>query len=221
MHLEAYDRVRERVTREGFTPDLQTRIALFVAASKAVNLPFLALATAAPAGGIAWQALNSQLFRESEALTLLARVTQWSLNPMVYLESAALVAPLSAAFTRAGITGWPGVGAGPGSSLEALALGHATLAAVRLAPIIPATDVATSPFAVALMRIEQENGRLLQTQIRLLKDGLGDMATETREAAIAEKAAMVEAVFARFLETLVAPAKGFFEPWPVPGLHST
>ena len=63
---------------------------------------------------------------------------------------------------------------------------------------------AQAPFAVALTRIEQENGRLLQTQIRLLKDGYAETPLAEREAVIAAKVALVEAAFGRFLDSLAA-----------------
>lgn len=215
MHLEQYDRIRDRIALAGLTPEIETRIALFVCASKAVNLPFLALAGAAmpPAfawpglgigvggasgpGGIVWQYLNSQLFRESEAVALLCRTTRWSPDPSIYMAGAQLVAPLSAEATRTGFAGLPREGLG----IEALAFGYALLATVRLTPILPAA-VAGEPFAVALTRIEQENGRLLQTQIRLLKDGYAEIPLSEREAIIAAKIGLVGGVFDRFLDGL-------------------
>ena len=229
MHLEQYDRIRDRIALAGLTPEIETRIALFVCASKAVNLPFLALAGAAlpPAfawpglggglgsglgfglgsgpggggasgpGGIVWQYLNSQLFRESEAVSLLCRTTRWSPDPSVYLAGAQLVAPLSTEAARTGFAGLPREGLG----IEALAFGYALLATVRLTPILPAA-AAGDAFAVALTRIEQENGRLLQTQIRLLKDGYAEIPLSEREAIIAAKIALVDAVFDRFLDSL-------------------
>jgi hypothetical protein len=222
MHLDQYDRIREGIAARGLTPEMETRIAIFVAASKAVNLPFLSLASAAPGmpfgwaalgskapsaetgatGAIAWQALNTQFFHESEALTLLLRVTRWSPDPLVYARSVPLVAPLYAESMRVGFKGLPRQGEAIG--IEALALGHALLATVRLTPILPDGPAGQTPFAVALMRIEQENGRLVQTQIRILKDGYADIPIKDREAVIARKAALVEAAFDRFLDSLAA-----------------
>ncbi len=199
MHLDAYDRIRTRIEKSGFTPEIQTRITLFLCASKAVNIPFLTLAGLAPAGNLVWQALNTQLFRESEAMTLVARSTQWSLDPLIYYQGAQLAQPLYQEAARSGFSGWSG---GAGSSLDALAYGHALLATVRLTPIIPQGEVAMTPYPVALMRIEQENGRLLQTQIRLLKDGPGPMSLADRESLIAEKIAVVESAFSAFLSSL-------------------
>jgi hypothetical protein len=204
MHLAAFDRIRARIAADGFTPDTQTRIALFLCATKAVNLPFLALAASGPAQTLVWQALTSQFFRETEALTLMLRVTQWSLDPMVYAESLRLTAPIYAESARSGFSGWPPPAEGVG--LDALAMGHALLATVRLGPVIPAGEAASTPFVVALMRIEQENGRLLQTQIRLLKDGYPAIPMAERESAIAAKAASVDKAFARFLDSLAPPS---------------
>lgn len=213
MHLDQYDRIRARLASEGLTPEIETRLALFVCASKAASLPFLSLASTLGAptpwlaawpglaggtsgSGLVWQFLNTQFFRESEALALLARVTHWSADPTVYATTTPLVAPLYAEWAR-GDVARPGIGA--------LALGYAMLATIRLAPIFP-TDLAQDPFVVALARIEQENGRLLQTQIRLLKDGPSDIPLAEREVIIAGKLRAVEAAFGRFLDALAPPA---------------
>ncbi|MGF1658847.1 MAG: hypothetical protein ACFCUS_05420 [Rubrimonas sp.] len=201
MRLETYDRIRARIEAEGFTPATQTRIALFLAASKAVNLPALTLAAAGPARNPAWLALSSQLFRETEALGVLARITEWSPDPFVWAEAQGLAAPLWAAAAEAGFRGF-GMGHA-GLGLDAMALGHALLARIRLAPIIP-ESAAQTPFAVALLRIEQENGRLMQTQIRLLKDGYQALPLASRENAVAAKSALVDAAFGRFLDALGA-----------------
>jgi hypothetical protein len=199
MRLDLYDRARAHIAADGFTPGVQTRIAAFVGAAKAVNMPFLTLAMAGPAQSLAWQALASQAFREAEAMTLLTRVTQWSLDPRDTAAAAALAAPLWAEAARAGFAGFPA--SAEGVSLDALAFGHALLARIRLAPIVPEAEAA-HPFAVALMRIEQENGRLLQTQIRLLKDGFATVPVVVREDAVAAKTAIVDTAFAHLLESL-------------------
>lgn len=200
MHLDQYDRIRDRIAKTGFTPELQTRITLFLCASKAVNIPFLTLAGLAPAGNLVWQSLNSQLFRESEAMTLLARSTQWSLDPLVYYQSAQLAQPLYAEAARSGFRGLPS--GAEGASLDALAFGHALLATVRMTPVIPSGEMALTPYPVALARIEQENGRLLQTQIRLLKDGYASVPIAEREAIIGEKITLVDSAFSAFLASL-------------------
>ncbi|MCV6596671.1 MAG: hypothetical protein OIF40_06270 [Mangrovicoccus sp.] len=202
MHLEAYDHLRTKIEKHGLTPRLETRIALFISTTKSLNLPFLAMAENAPARSPAWQALNSQLFRECEALNVLMRVTRWAPEPMLYWRNTEIAAPLMTAqlSRRVGLFA-PSVASM--ASFEALAMGHALLATTRLTPIIPET-LMLEPFPMALMRIEQENGRLLQTQIRLLKDGFPDIPVETREEIIGRKAEVVDKVFTGFLKDLGA-----------------
>lgn len=200
MFLEQYDRIRAAIQKDGFTPTMETRISLFLTACKAVNLPFLSLSNFTPTPALVWQATNSQLFRESEAMALLMRVTRWSMLPPVYLHSAALTAPIYTECLNVGFTGWPLKPGGTG--IEAMALGHALLATVRMTPIIPANELTMHPYAVALLRIEQENGRLLQTQIRLLKDGFPDVPIDERETIVARKTELVRDAFGNFLKAL-------------------
>lgn len=192
MKPELYDAARARIEASGFTPEIQTRIALFLGAAKACNLPWLALAGSGPADNLAWQAMTSQLFRETEAMTLLARVTQWAPDPMLYWGNAQLTAPLivqePVGFDRV--------------AFEALALGHALLATVRLLPLLPTDERALEPFPMALARIEQENGRLVQTQIRLIKDGFPEVPVSEREEVLDRRASLVRDVFERFLVSL-------------------
>jgi hypothetical protein len=149
------------------------------------------------------QSLQAQQFRELEFVALLSRVTRWSLDPLVYAASGVIVAPLWSHW-------WGGTRGATAAATPAvaeqvyagLAFGHALLAHVRLTPVIPAGGDPLDPFAVALQRIEQENGRMLQTQIRLLKEACTEMPAEQREAIVEEKSEFVEAAFARFLRWL-------------------
>jgi hypothetical protein len=146
------------------------------------------------------QFLQAQQFRELEFVTLLARVARWSPNPLLYAASGPIVAPLWAHWW-AGAPGVPAaaITAGAEQLYAGLAFGHALLAHVRLTPVIPAKTDPLDAFAVALTRIEQENGRMLQTQIRLLKEACTEMPAEQREAIVEEKSKFVETAFARFL----------------------
>jgi hypothetical protein len=95
-----------------------------------------------------------------------------------YPGMSRLLAPLWVESLRVGFSGFPRPREATG--LEALALWHALLATVRLSPILPEGPVSRTPFAVALLRIELENGRLVQTQIRLLKEGYADVPVPER-----------------------------------------
>lgn len=206
MTPELFDAARRRIGGTGFDPETQTRVTLFLSAAKSSNATFLGCAQLLPVGDLVMQFLQAQQFRELEFVTLLARVTRWSPNPLLYVASGSIIAPLWAhwwaAPTIVPATAMP---AGAERVYGGLAFGHALLAHVRLTPAIPAGGDPLDPFVVALQRIEQENGRMLQTQIRLLKEACTELPLEQREAIVEEKSKLVEAAFARFLGWLAEP----------------
>lgn len=199
---QLYDRVREQIARTGFTPEVQTKIALLMTAAKSGNLAFLSGMQGGFNLDVAHQFMLSQYVRELEAVTLLNRTTSWSGDPALGLRGSQIVAPLAMA--------WGGVMMPPGPMLNSqaayrgIALGHAQFARIRLAPVVPADVDPLHPFVVALNRIEQENGRMLQTQIRLLKNVGTDVPIETREALIDADQKLVDGVFSDFLGWLAA-----------------
>jgi hypothetical protein len=190
-----YDLARSVVTERGFDADLQTKVALFLGATSSINAALLAPAQLPASATAAYPFLHGQYFREVEFTSLLARVTRWSANPLIYTEAAWLTAPLWTALWKL-----PALGlASASSSFQALALGHALLGRVRLTPVLPENIDELDPFVVALRRIEQENGRMIQAQIRLLKDASASVDPAERERIVAEQQAMVDALFLRFL----------------------
>lgn len=195
-----YDIVRQQLAEQGFTADTQTRLSLLLIAAKQGNASFHAAAASLPMQHPAQQFLLSQSFRETEALTLLQRVTQWSANPGCYVEAARLLAPLSSAWGGLLLSG--AALSGGAAYFRGIALGHATLARIRLTPVIPASLDPLDPYAIAITRIEQENGRLLQTQIRLLKHLAKEMPLAERESLIDEAQTLVDGVFTQFLRWL-------------------
>ena len=174
-----YDRARERITGDGFTPEIQTKITLFLCAAKNGSLMFHAGVQWTPRLNLVQQFILSQYSRELEAVTLLSKTTQWSADPMLAAEAARIAAPLGMAWARLLLP--PGPVLNPRSAYRGISLGHAQLARIRLLAVLPEGAEALDPFVVALQRIEQENGRMLQTQIRLLKAIETDIPIEERE----------------------------------------
>ena len=195
-----FDSARAALATRGFDADVQTRIALFLGAVKSINLGLLATAELLPANHIAYPFMHGQYFREAEFATLLSRVTTWSANPKLYLEASALVQPLWNEYWR--IQGVLGTILDPVATYRGLAYGHALLARVRLAPILPEDIDATNAFVAAIRRIEQENGRMLQAQIRLLKDMPVEIDRAARERIVEEEQVVVDQGFERFLAWL-------------------
>ena len=231
-----YNVVRAVLGTRGFDADLQTRIALFLGATTANNAAILAPAQVQGGATAALPFVHGQYFREVEFASLLTRVTRWSPNPLLYVEGAWLTAPLWAELANcvptmlspmflpmlpSMLASMMSAMSSPMSSpttspmnaafdgrapFAALALGHALLGRVRLAPIIPANVDELDPFVVALRRIEQENGRMIQAQIRLLKDAASSLDQAERERIVAAQQAAVDDVFARFLGGLAGEA---------------
>lgn len=198
-----YDRAREHITAVGFTPEIQTKITLFLCAVKNASLMFHAGVQWTPQLNLVQQFILSQYSRELEAVTLLSKTTRWSANPMLSVEAARIVAPLGLAWAK--VMAPPGPMLNPRSAYRGISLGHAQLARIRLLAVLPEDAEALDPFVVALQRIEQENGRMLQTQIRLLKAIATDLPIEEREAMVGEDQELVDAVFSQFLQWLAAP----------------
>lgn len=198
-----FDQARDRIAASGFTPEIQSKIALVLCATKNGNLAFHNAMQWLPNLGVVQQFVISQAARELEAVTLLTRTTQWASNPALALEANRIVAPLVVAWTQ--IMMPPGPMFDPKSIYRGISLGHAQLARIRVNAVIPDDVDPLDPFVVALQRIEQENGRMLQTQIRLLKNVGGDIPLDDREQFVERDQQLVDGVMNDFLAWLAAP----------------
>ena len=196
------DQARDQIATAGFTPEIQSKIALVLSAAKNGNLIFHASLQWMPNLGVVQQFIISQSARELEAVTLLARTTQWSNDPTLAFAANRIVAPLMLAWGQVMLP--PGPIFNPQAAYRGISLGHAQLARIRLLPVIPDNADPLDPFVVALQRIEQENARMLQTQIRLLKSIGNELPLEEREALVEADQEVVDGVFSEFLTWLAA-----------------
>jgi len=192
-----FDKARDVIARQGFTPDIQSKISLVACAAKNGNLLFQSQAQWLPRLGVVEQFFITQAARELEAVTLLMRTTRWSTNAALTVEAQRIVAPLLAAWGN--VMQFPGPLFNPPAIYRGISLGHAQLARIRLTPIIPEQADPLAPFVVVLQRIEQENGRMLQTQIRLLKNMGVELPLEERETLVEEDQEIVDGVFSELL----------------------
>lgn len=198
-----YDQARDRIAAGGLTPEIQTKISLVLCAVDNANLLFQNQAQWHPAAGLAQQFFISQTFRELEGVTLLIRTTQWTANPLLFFHAQRIVFPLLMAWCET--LQLPGPMLDQAAFYRGISLGHAQFSRMRLLPIIPDNIDPLIPYAVALQRIEQENGRMLQTQIRLLKYVGTELPLEQREALIESDQEIVDGVFNAFLTWLCTP----------------
>lgn len=166
-------------------PRQQTRVAAFLVSCHGALARRLAVALAWQANA-AWRTeLNTQLYRESEFVSLLLRATSWTLDPELMLlvplwEAAWLPKPIEGIPERA-----------QALTIDTAALGHALHGAIRPAALLPESAPVLDPFALALRKIEVESNRLIQPQILFLKSadllpfrGAVNAAVESRHAQV-------------------------------------
>ncbi len=198
-----FDQARDRIAADGFTPEIQTKITLFLCTAKNGNLMFHSSVQWMQNLNVVQQFILSQYSRELEAVTLLSRTAQWATDPALAVEASRIAAPLMLAWGQIMLP--PGPMLNPQAAYRGISLGHAQLARIRLLPVIPENADPLDPFVVALQRIETENGRMLQTQIRLLKNIGTEIPIEEREALVEQDQELVDGVFSQFLIWLAAP----------------
>jgi len=144
-------------------PRQQTRVAAFLVSCHGAMARQLAIALAFQTK-TAWHTeLNSQLYRESEIVSLLLRATSWAPDPeLLFLlpswEAAWLPRPTEGVADRT-----------QAFIIDMAALGHALHAVIRPAALLPESAPMLDPFALALRKIELESGRLMQAQSMFLK----------------------------------------------------
>lgn len=201
MPLELYDIARDALRKTGITPEAQTKISLLIMTAKNINALFLGAVEFMPFAGPEQQLLHAQYFQEMESILLLSKVTRWTTDPQIYMESMPILAPIWNEWrSRCGLSGISALD--PRGFYQGLALGHALLSKIRMVPVIPPDIGVADPYAMALHRIEQDNGRMIQSQIALLRTTAPAMAEDERDSLIEEKQELVNAAFDKFLEWL-------------------
>jgi hypothetical protein len=144
-------------------PRQQTRVAAFLVSCHGAIARQLAIALALQTKAAWHTELNSQLYRESEIVSLLLRATSWAPDPeLLFLlpswETAWLPRPPEGVTDRA-----------QAFIIDMAALGHALHAVIRPAALLPESAPMLDPFALALRKVELESGRLMQAHSMFLK----------------------------------------------------
>jgi hypothetical protein len=166
-------------------PRQQTRVAAFLVSCHGAMARQLAIALAWQTNA-AWRTeLNTQLYRESEFVSLLLRATSWTPDP----ELMFLLPSWEAAWLPRPVDGIPE--RVQALTIDLAALGHALHGVIRPAALLPDSVPLLDPFALALRKIELESNRLIQAQILFLKSadllpfrGAVNAAVESRHARV-------------------------------------
>ncbi len=189
----------------------QTRVAAFLISAHGAWMRQLAASLATPVRD-AWQVeLHAQYCREAETVSLLGRATAWVPDPVL----------LSLAWTwemawMPQISPAQGVGTDLTQALKVdlAAFGLGLHAAIRPATLLPADVCATDAFVIALRRIEFESGRLMQAQLRFLKDPALSAGRAVVEPAVERRHAQIKALWEQLvagLEHAPPPLWGSFD----------
>ena len=194
------DKAATYLAEHGLGTREKTKISLFLLGAKGLNVAFLSGVEMKPFRSAADEWLHSQYFRELELIGLLQRVTDWSTDPTIYAQAMSLNASLCA--TTMGMPAWPMAMQNPEIVYSGLALGHGFLSEMRLTPILPADMPRDDIYVSVIERVEAEAGRMIQIQIRLLKEAPVELSRERKEQIIEDKRKAVADVYAAFLNWL-------------------
>jgi hypothetical protein len=195
--IEIRKRAMEFFASHEIGSDTQTRISLFLQGIKSLNAGILARIEFQAMEWLPYKFLHNQCFKEVELTTLLGKSTTWSNDPMVYLAATNLNLAIWQETSAARFM--QGALQVDRTFYEYLALSHAFMSDIRILPLLPIHTKLDTPFLSALKEIEEENGRQIQTQIRLLKDMEIDLTREEKEQIIDTQRQIVENVFQRLL----------------------
>lgn len=190
----------QHFVQHGLESAEQTKISLFVLAVKQANSMILSKIEYQSLDWMPYSFLHSQYYREIELATLLYKATSWSSNMSIYME----VAQFNAEFwqkTEISKYMW-GTISRDVNFFEYLSLSHAFMSEIRFIPLMPAQWKLTTPFLQTLYTMEVESGRLIQTQIRLLKEMEINLGVKEKEMLVENKRKVVEALFEKFLSLL-------------------
>jgi hypothetical protein len=190
----------ERLGRIILERDTQTRISCFLIGIKQANAAVLSRVEFQPMAWEPFALLHGQLCREIELIGLLQRVTEWSMNPAVYVTAAwSNLRHLSdLQFSRFLVAPFA-MGAGV---YRYLALSHALFAHLRFVPVLPLDIPLEHRFLAFLRTLETIHGQQLQAQIALLRTLPVPLADGERERIVGEESHRVREVFRRFAEEL-------------------
>lgn len=200
----------QHFTKRDPIPDEQTFISLFLQSIKAANVAALTKIIMAPLDWLPFRVMHEQYFKEMEMISLLNKSTSWSMDPQVYADATAFNFNF---LQRTGIMEFM-LPAGPAEQIvverafyDYLALSHAFMSRIRFIPLFPPNKPLNSPFLNTLSEIEVHNGRLIQTQIRLLKDMPTSLTLEEREAIVTKYSNVLTDEFTSLLRLMCEPKK--------------
>jgi len=192
----------ERLSSIILERDTQTRISCFLIGIKQANAGVLARVEFQPMAWEPFSLLHGQFCREIELIGLLQRVTEWSMNPVLYFETGlSNIGHLCGLqFVRFLLSPF----AMDTQLYRYLALTHALYAHLRFIPLLPVDVPLDHRFLAFLRTLETIHGQQMQTQISLLRNLPISLSEEEKEEIVGDESRRVRDVFQRFIMELTA-----------------
>tara|TARA_R110000868_G_scaffold319182_1_gene579948 strand:+ start:356 stop:979 length:624 start_codon:yes stop_codon:yes gene_type:complete len=195
------EHARQYFASRPLSSDDKTRICLFLQSVKSTNAAILSKIEFQPFEWMPYKYLHTQYYKDIEQSTLLAKATEWSFNPMLYMEATQINLSLwQAADINKFLTG----AFEPNRTLyEYLALSHAFMSELRILSLLPPDFDLAERFIHCLHEIDLENGRQIQTQVRMLKDMKIDLSEEEKQQIVDDMRVVVSQAFDALLYSIV------------------
>jgi hypothetical protein len=179
----------------------QTKITLFVQSTKLANSLIVPKIEFQKIDWQSYKFFNQQMYKNMQSSYLLAKATKWTTNFLVYFKYSQIAASFWDQADVAKFIAFNFTQDETGVKLyEFLAFSHALLSEIRITPIV--VDLPMDNYVSLLNDIEEDNGRQIQLQVRLLKDMEVPLTLDEKEdISLAERTKVAE-VYRRFLEFL-------------------
>lgn len=195
------DEARKYFAENPLNSDTKTRICLFLQSVKSTNAAILSKIEFQPCEWLPYKYLHSQYYKDIEHSTLLAKACEWSFNPMLYMAATQINLNL---WQKADVNKYVSATFEIDRTLyEYLSLSHAFMSELRILALFPHDFDANNPFIHCLHEIDLENGRQIQTQVRMLKDMDIDLTDEQKQNIVGEMRSIVASSFDDLLKSIV------------------
>jgi hypothetical protein len=199
--VEVQEKTTNYLKQHGLGEIEQTKITLFLQSTKLANSLIIPKIEFQSIDWHSYKFFNQQMYKNMQSSYLLAKATKWTNDYMVY-----------ARYGRIGVSFWDqadiwryiesnftsdenGV-----RLYEFLAFSHALLSEIRITPIV--VDLPLDNYIGLLYEIEEDNGRQIQLQVRLLKDMDVPLSLDEKEDISLAERIKVGEVYKRFLDFL-------------------
>lgn len=195
------DKARQFFADNPLTGDTKTQICLFLQSVKSTNAAILAKIEFQPVEWLPYKYFHTQYYKDIEHATLLAKACEWSFNPMLYMGATQINLKLwQAADINKYVSGAFEIDR---NLYEYLSLSHAFMSELRILSLFPHDFDLNDPFIHCLHEIDQENGRQIQTQVRMLKDMSIEISDQEKQSIVDEMRTIVASSFNELLTSIV------------------